>query len=98
VTGRKPPDSRRARHGQEAGPTQTVPAAGSSTASVEQTGDNAAEAAWRCWTWRLCPHGCLRTDDCVLHTPLPVHDHDRPCPGQFGGNGQWVPCCGRGAA
>ena len=29
-------------------------------------------------------------------TPLPVHP-PQPCPGQFGGNGQWQPCC-RGAA
>jgi hypothetical protein len=56
------------------------------TASVEPAPDRSpAPAPWgpdfaaaeRCWSWHLCPFGCQYVDDCVLTTPLPVHDHDR---------------------
>jgi hypothetical protein len=40
VTGRQPPDSRRARDGEEAGPTKTPPARSSSALIVEPAGDS----------------------------------------------------------
>jgi hypothetical protein len=65
--------------------------------SVGPADGGAGEAAWRCWTWRTVHGcGCGEPADCLLATPLPVHP-PQPCPGQFGGNGQWQPCC-RGAA
>jgi hypothetical protein len=59
---------------------------------------NAILDAWRCWSWRTrhaC--GCPTADDCLLVSPLPVHD-PQPCRGMFGDGGRWRPCCGRGAA
>jgi hypothetical protein len=38
---------------------------------------SASVAAWRCWSWRLCPFGCRHVDDCILTTPLTVHDRER---------------------
>jgi hypothetical protein len=52
-----------------------------------------APRALRCWLRHRCPFGCLHASDCVLLDPLPVHDHDYPCPGMFGPDGRWMRHC-----